>query len=630
MANNWTSTTERYNYYGLIAPTDMQMNWIGADLLRVQWNDIYNIDVFVEVWASINGANPVLLGTAPKGATSIDITTDDSNDYLVFIRTAKDGAVSQFSKPLHSGSIQYYFIDTAGVDDPGRDGSNLAPWLTLAYACTRVTTPGEIIHVAAGTYIETVQSVLSEDVSILGADEATTIIQAGANLEPLILAQSTPQNSRGNQSISNITIDGNLTSNFGIAFRRRSNIVFDHVTIKNFVYIGLEIYGGSGFASVPTTYVSGVIIRNCTFDNCCSRRDPQPFGSLRLGGTIGAEIHDCTMTQTGRAVGTNGNLLYLWGSINKGTKFYNNVCTKPTSDGLIVGNGNGWNFHIESGSMEGFEVYGNTFVGGVALDLAGGIQVKGSYDYSWYVHDNEFSIVAQIAPVPAGHHSPFAMDFERTNEDIIVEKNKFTNYPSAINFTVSDSTWHKCRIKFNYNQFLNCGYTDASFGYGALFFKGAYTATGDLYYDIDFSNNICVANGARAFIALQTAHNMKRLNITNNVFINCVTYGYMVTFMLCGDGATPTGSFSEFRVENNVIFNNANANNWIGIDGKVITFTAYANNRLAVNPLFIGAGDYHLQAGSPCINNGKNLGLLTDFDGVTVANPPEIGCYEYV
>ncbi len=628
MANNWTSTTERYNYYGLIAPTDMQMNWIGADLLRVQWNDIYNVDVFVEIWASINGANPVLLGIAPKGATFIDITTDDSDDYLVFIRTAKDGAVSQFSKPLHSGSIQYYFIDPAGVDDPGRDGSNLAPWLTLAYACTRVTTPGEIIHVNAGTYVETVQSVLAAGVSILGADEATTIIQAGANLEPVILAQSTPQDTLGNQSVMNITIDGNLTSNFGMAVRRRSNIVFDHVTFENFVYTGLEIYGGSGFASVPTTYVSGVIIRNCTFDNCCSRRDPGIFGTIRMGGTVGAEIHDCTLTQTGRAVGTNGNLLYMWGAINRGTKFYNNTCTKPTSDGITVGNGNGWNFHIESGSMEGFEVYGNTFVGGVALDLAGGNQVRGTYPYSWYVHDNEFSITAQIAPLPGGTHNPYAMDFERTNEDIIVARNTFTNYPSAINLTISDSAYHKCRLTFAYNKFLNCGYTDASYGFGALYFKGS--GAGNLYYDINFYNNLCVANGARAFFALQTPFNILRLNIVNNIFLNSVTYGYMVAFATLGDLITPTGNFSNFRVENNLMNNNAHANAWYGIDGKVITFDSYVNNLLATDPLFVGAPDYHLTALSPCRNSGLNVGETEDFEGNAVDLTPDRGVYEYV
>lgn len=629
MSNNWTTGTDRYNFYGLLIPQNVQVAWLGTNL-RVSWNEIYEPDVIIEVWDSINGASPVLAAVSGLGASSVTFAAATGSTHNITVRVKNKQTYSQFSEPQSVQGEEFYYIDPAGVDDPARSGSNIEPFLTLAYAATRAITPGDVIHVNVGTYVETSQTVLAEGVSILGADEATCIIEAGANLEPMILMQSTLQNAQGNQSISTLTLDGNLTSNFGVACRRRSNVVFEHITVKDFVYTGVEIYGGSGFASTPTTYLSGIRLRYATMENCCSRRDPGIFGTIRMGGTIGAEIHDCTLTQTGRALGTNGNLIYFWGAINKGTKFYNNTCTKPASDGVIVGNGNGWNFHIESGFMEGFEVYDNTFVGGVALDLAGGNQVKGSYNYSWYVHDNEFSITAQIAPLAAGTHVPYAMDFERTNEDIIVTRNKFTNYPTAINFTISDSIYTKTRIQFTYNMFLSCGYTDASYGFGAIYFKGSYTAVGDLYTDIDFCNNVCVANGARAFFALQTAHNIKRLTIVNNVFLNSVTYGYLTAFGFCGDSVTPTGTFTEFRVENNLIHNNAHANSWYGIDAKTISFISYINNILATDPLFIGGGDYHLQAGSPCINTGRDFGLLLDYDSVPVSNPPDIGCYEYV
>jgi len=34
-----------------------------------------------------------------------------------------------------------------------------------------------------------------------------------------------------------------------------------------------------------------------------------------------------------------------------------------------------------------------------------------------------------------------------------------------------------------------------------------------------------------------------------------------------------------------------------------------------VDPLFVGGGDYHLMAGSPCIDTGTNAGIFTDMDG---------------
>ena len=44
-----------------------------------------------------------------------------------------------------------YYIDNSGIDDAGRSGAVGQEWATLAYACTRVTTSGDIIYVNAGT-----------------------------------------------------------------------------------------------------------------------------------------------------------------------------------------------------------------------------------------------------------------------------------------------------------------------------------------------------------------------------------------------------------------------------------------------------------------------------------------------
>lgn len=56
-------------------------------------------------------------------------------------------------------------------------------------------------------------------------------------------------------------------------------------------------------------------------------------------------------------------------------------------------------------------------------------------------------------------------------------------------------------------------------------------------------------------------------------------------------------------------------------------------NGINEDPLFVNAGgtdpeDYLLQAASPCFGLGVDVGLLTDFFGVTVPNPPTIGFSE--
>jgi hypothetical protein len=96
-------------------------------------------------------------------------------------------------------------------------------------------------------------------------------------------------------------------------------------------------------------------------------------------------------------------------------------------------------------------------------------------------------------------------------------------------------------------------------------------------------------------------------------------------------------AYNCIRFENNTINNAYFTNNLMFAYTGAITYVnviqsgvVEANNILGSDPLFVGAADYHLQAGSPCINAGINVGLLTDYDEVTVSDPPEIGAYEYV
>ena len=69
-----------------------------------------------------------------------------------------------------------YYISTAGNDVTG-DGSAGNPWKTLSKATGTVTTAGDIIHVNAGTYTETLQCSLAVGVSIEG-DGVTSIIRS--------------------------------------------------------------------------------------------------------------------------------------------------------------------------------------------------------------------------------------------------------------------------------------------------------------------------------------------------------------------------------------------------------------------------------------------------------------------
>ncbi len=59
-----------------------------------------------------------------------------------------------FSLLSFSLSASTYYIAPTGNDNTG-NGSASNPWRSLYKACSSVKTPGDIIHVNAGTYVET-------------------------------------------------------------------------------------------------------------------------------------------------------------------------------------------------------------------------------------------------------------------------------------------------------------------------------------------------------------------------------------------------------------------------------------------------------------------------------------------
>jgi len=55
----------------------------------------------------------------------------------------------------------------------------------------------------------------------------------------------------------------------------------------------------------------------------------------------------------------------------------------------------------------------------------------------------------------------------------------------------------------------------------------------------------------------------------------------------------------------------------------------YEANGQIIDPLFISALDFRLQATSPAINAGVNTGLTTDYANHTRNLPVDVGAYEY-
>jgi hypothetical protein len=73
-------------------------------------------------------------------------------------------------------------------------------------------------------------------------------------------------------------------------------------------------------------------------------------------------------------------------------------------------------------------------------------------------------------------------------------------------------------------------------------------------------------------------------------------------------------------------------NNYYGALTAYKTGSGQESHSISTDPLFASSTDYHLQSNSLAINAGVHIStpvILTDYDGITIGNPPEIGVYEY-
>jgi hypothetical protein len=121
-----------------------------------------------------------------------------------------------------------------------------------------------------------------------------------------------------------------------------------------------------------------------------------------------------------------------------------------------------------------------------------------------------------------------------------------------------------------------------------------------------------------------------RLSIINNIFL---LDEYDENYVIW---TPPNPTYSGWSIKNNMVYAGRmnvyqNSYTLAAMDGGNYGQTDCEHSQ--VNPLFISAirgatPDFHLQAGSPAINAGFNLGLSYDFDNNSVSNPPEIGVYE--
>jgi hypothetical protein len=508
-------------------------------------------------------------------------------------------------------SATTYYIDPSGKDS--NTGSSTSPWKTLLYACSKVTTSGDIIHVNAGNYYENSSCQLAPGVSIVG-DGNTSVINtsfyAGEYHGTISLASAKGNPINGNQSISYIKIDGgNNPATTAIDVEYRSNVSIHHVTITNCAAYGIWIFNNNNaYPAAPSVaYATGNNIHDCTFENC----------EHRFEGQSGFLYYNNNHTNL------TGNVKNLTSDWMKTFIIHDNTFTKAFSD-------TGWDFFLETWHYsDNSEIYNNIFNGSASLDLSD-IR-KGNGSWGLKVYNNSFT-VDEISP--DNEHSLQTLDFEGWGaiQYVYVYNNYFKNCVSPIwvggynqaNCVYPDGEhWAIDHIYIYYNIIDNAGCTNKASASSIWLwdnYNSGYSRN-HVWDNIYICNNVLTSaaspyqnqNGIQ-FSLGATATNV---HVDNNIIKG---YAWLPIHFSTGS------NFNNVSVQKNLFYQNG--------ENKSVFESAPTSKTQSdltpANPLFVSSTDFHLQSGSPAIGAGVTLGLTTtDFAGNAVKDPPSIGAYEY-
>lgn len=501
------------------------------------------------------------------------------------------------------------------------------------YDAAENSVDGTLIIVDEGEYFEENQIEIPSGVSVIGLGEVVikTNYEASNNLDAFLLLESPDTGEDGNQHISNIVFDGEFNGGICALIWCRNNVIFNNCTVKNFTRLGV-LYKTINSWYTPDFWASGNIVRNCVFRDC-SRRTDYGQGAIQAFGQDGFEVHDNIFYLEDMPAGQNGNMMML--SEVKGFKYYNNASWKSLNEG------DAWNMGLEIwDTYGGNEVYNNTFNGGgISIDIAGEYNIKGDYDYSWWVHHNTFQMPSQYVKTNRKNRN-VAVEFESENRDAIVSYNKVINFdkafvivqPITAGFVVDN-------ITFCYNVCDTIGVSD---GMSGMFIQTGCGKTG-IVQNIHIYNNVYKGYNSNAMIRLACSATTRNIYIYNNIVEGVKQYdlpdrvfGWLWINNWVPEFASPV-EVSNIYVKNNIIFDNE-VNNEIFIDNGIEVNNLVQETNLNVNPEYvdsfadqsISGSNFHLKSNSPAIRAGIDVGLRLDLDGKEVDIPPCIGAYEYI
>ncbi|MBA4053523.1 MAG: hypothetical protein C0490_02315 [Marivirga sp.] len=483
-----------------------------------------------------------------------------------------------------------FYVSPTGSDSG--NGSKGSPWKTLQHASVSISSKGShTIHLAPGTYIEK-RVTIPPGISVAGAGKDLTIIKAhatvnynpvnpGFGVDKFLINLVSRELKEGNQTIKNITIDGDGKKlHGGIYLENRSHVIVENIKVQSVNFCGVWLM------SMRNSAVKGLDLKDCAWGSTawCSGAlqvsnsqnidisgfnidEGKGYGIKNLGQTqntsfAGIKIHDGRISVSPKSLwnkGTAPNIsIEIWASSYPGTEIFNCYVDnhislvnypviKRTTPIKIYNNvfdilgprakGDGYCIEL---SIHDAEIYHNWFNGGsIAIVNWGDRQYQ-----NWNIHHNTFYGMSSIYP------TAIITSYKGGLKDIYIYNNTAeTSGTATVNF-----------IEFN---------------------NGGVSENIVIKNNLIINSNTKYAHYPNRFISLENGAIIKNLQVSHNLLYNL-----------------PIGKVSG----------------------------SYSNN-LSASPILSKSGSrpkpyYVPMADSPVIDAGINVGL--SFKG----KAPDIGAYE--
>lgn len=499
-----------------------------------------------------------------------------------------------------------YYIDPSGNDTTGT-GAIGFPWKTLYKATSVVTTSGDIIHINAGTYLETQQVVLAAGVSIEGHSKTDTIIKSTVNTVYVeMINMRSPENTNGNQHITGIKIDGQYSTYALIRIGGRSNVSIHDCDFVNSQIMGVTFAvhnSDDNDPGFPTNYALNNSFYNNTMSNCGNwfASNGNGYGALQIGGQKDMLIYGNTIIQNNTCYNNGWPIKYWQGGYNVGCRIYNNYL-QAAPQCFALGDLN-WDFAIEMFNCTGMEIDHNTIVNG-CVDFnnssttgfgLGGSFIVGPYAYSLWMHDNNVYMQTANTHVQTGVTLEFSVD------QVIIENNTFDKFNIGVLYTPRPG-YTISNVRVNNNLFTDMTLGEGSEGY--FIDHRVYSGTNLTFNNLEYYNNTFIASATAPVLhgivlpSTTSGGTLSNIKIKNNIINGSINAPIEVL-----EGSV---AITNLDIQYNDIYGCGNSNlpSYTVAPGTGYTFA----NNVNVLPAF-GGSNHSLVNTSPLIDAGVNVGL---------------------